>query len=158
MTPDSRRGFTLTELVLVLVLVGILSAVGTARFARVRDFDERFFRDDALAALRFSQKLAVASGCPVQLEIAGGVYSVTQRASCTTGAFNAPVPHPGTGGAVYSGTAPSGITFSSSVTPLVFDRLGRATTSGGAVTDAVVSVGSTTIQVEGETGFAYAGS
>jgi MSHA pilin protein MshC len=131
--------------------------VGTARFARIADFDERFFRDDALGALRFAQKLAVASGCPVQLEITGGAYSVTQRAACTSGAFSAPVVHPGTGASSYSGSAPSGLAFSSSVSPLVFDALGRATDSGGAVTDAVVSVGAKTIQVEGETGFAWAG-
>ena len=150
-------GFTTVELVLTLLLVGILGAVSIPRFVRVGDFNERFFFDDVVVGLRHAQKLAVATGCPVQVDFTGAGFVLTQRAACATGAFDRPVIDPGDGGTGFAETAPDGVAVASSVDPLVFDALGRALDGGGAVGDATVTVGARTIIVVGDTGYVDGG-
>ncbi|WP_417791787.1 prepilin-type N-terminal cleavage/methylation domain-containing protein [Stutzerimonas xanthomarina] len=62
-----QRGFTIVELILVIVIIGILAAVVGPRFFDNRDFDERFYFEEVLSAVRYAQKLAVASGCYIQV-------------------------------------------------------------------------------------------
>lgn len=55
------RGFTLTELVVVMVVAGILAAVVLPRFSGRTGFEERGLRDETLAALCYAQKTAIAA-------------------------------------------------------------------------------------------------
>jgi MSHA pilin protein MshC len=144
------------ELALVIAILGILAGIAAPRFFALRSFEEPFFAQDMLSSLRYAQKLAVASGCDVQVSFApAGSYALSQRAGCRVGVFSQPVPHPGSGAAVYAGTAPAGTALASTVDPLIFDALGRARDGGLAVTDATVTVGATAISVVGETGFSF---
>ena len=59
------------------------------------------------------------------------------------------------GGPTYSGTAPGGLALASTVSPLLFDSLGRAMSAAEIITDATITVGARTISVVGETGLAY---
>lgn len=144
-------GFTLVELVTVILLLGILTVVAVPRFFDLRFFQEKGFSDETLAALRYAQKLAVASGCAVQVNIAADGYALYQRdpadGNCTTGGFSFPVPRPAGSGA-FAAVAPSGVTLSP-VTALTFDALGRAS----AAVD--ITVGERTFRVVGETGYVY---
>ncbi len=148
-------GVTLVELVIVLVILGILSAVAAPRFFSRSGFHELFFFHDSLAALRYAQKLAVASGCEVQVTFTASDYALSQRASCQTGAFSRAVPNPGTGEPTYTNQAPSGTALASSVNPIVFDGLGRALDASLTVANATVTVGAQLINVVGETGFVF---
>ena len=60
MVMPRARGFTLLELIRVMVLIGILGAVGASRFFDRQTFDGRAFADQTRAMLRHAQKLAVA--------------------------------------------------------------------------------------------------
>ncbi len=55
-----QRGFTLTELITVMVIVGILAAVVMPRFFERNVFDSRAFHDQVVSTLRYAQKAAIA--------------------------------------------------------------------------------------------------
>ncbi|NNL67667.1 MAG: prepilin-type N-terminal cleavage/methylation domain-containing protein [Myxococcales bacterium] len=152
-----KRGFTIVELIVTLVIAGALAVTALPRFVRIQDFEARFFFDDTLAALRYAQKLAISTGCPVQVDFTATSYTVTQRTACTTGAFTQPVHDPSDGSLGMSESVPSGLTFSSSVDPIVFDALGRALDASLAPSDATVTVATRSISVVGLTGLVDGG-
>ncbi len=151
-----QAGFTLVELVVVLLLVGVLMAVGMPRFFNQLTFLEWGFSDELGEALRFGQKLAIATGCDTQVSISSTGYQLNQRASCNSGAFTTAVRLPGSDSAGYSGTAPSGVTLSA--TALYFDTLGRprnSATNTLLTTATPITIGSRNITVEPQTGYVH---
>lgn len=87
------RGFTLIELVAVLVLAGILAAFAGARFFQREAYDARSFGDQTMNILRYGQKLAVAQNRPVFVRLDGASVALCFDAACT--AANRVVPPAG---------------------------------------------------------------
>jgi MSHA pilin protein MshC len=67
-----RHGFTLVELVVTLLIVGILAVVALPRFADRALFETRGFVDQTLVTLQYARKVAVASGRNVCVAAAAG--------------------------------------------------------------------------------------
>lgn len=55
-----QRGFTMTELITVIVIVGIMAAMVAPRFFDRKIFDSRGFYDQTISTLRYAQKTAIS--------------------------------------------------------------------------------------------------
>jgi MSHA pilin protein MshC len=140
------RGFTLVELIMVIVITGILAAVVGPRFFDRQVFDERLFFEESIGAVRYGQKLALASGCLTEVSLNQAGYQLRQAAACSSGAYTLAVIG-ADGQTPYLGALPAGVVLQATNFPLVFDSLGRPV--GGA---ASASIGGFTLNVAAETG------
>jgi len=82
--------------------------------------------------VRFAQKLAVSTGCEVQVSLSGSGYELDQHATnCTTGAFTRAVVNPANRGNLYENSDVAGLTVP--VTTIVFDARGLASSDATIV-------------------------
>ena len=151
----SRGGFSLTETILLISIIGILGVSAAPRLLDLGTTDARIFHRETLAALRYARKLAVSSHCSVEFDFTTSGFGVLQRSSCSSGSYSQTVFDPATGVAGYSATGPDGITLTSTLDPLYFDALGRVVDSTGTATDVTISIGGIGITALGESGFIY---
>jgi MSHA pilin protein MshC len=122
-----QRGFTLIELIMVMVIVGILAVFVVPRFFDVNIFQSRGAADQVKAALRYGQKIAIAQHRNVDVaissaaisdcgtELVGGnvncVISDSVAVTAQTVTFNAlGQPVPNAAGSIVIGVAPNDTT------------------------------------------------
>lgn len=96
-----NSGFSLVELITVIILLGILGVVALGRFSGGDVFAARGFFDDTLNAVRFAQKLAISSGCDVRVITTANSYQLRQSSTCTADDFTDPVASPANRGNNY---------------------------------------------------------
>jgi len=149
-------GFSLVELVVVIVLLGIVAAVAMPRLQGGSGFDERGFRDQVVAALRYAQKSAIASRRTVCASFSSPPASVSFRIStlppvavdCTTGSALA---GPDTNPLVV--TATGNVTFAALPADVIFDAGGRPKAAASINVSGLPAA--LAITVEAETGYVH---
>jgi len=139
-------------LIIVIVLLSILSVFALGGLFDQDEFAARGFFDDTVNAVRFAQKLAISTGCEVQVGISAAGYQLLQKGppDCATGAFIA-VKNPANRGNNYLNLS-SGFSLSPATT-ITFNALGiPGSNSTITVSGAATSYSFT---VNGQTGLVY---
>lgn len=150
------KAYSMIELILVILVIAILAVFVLPVYFTTEDYALNAYYKDALSTLRYAQRFAVGMGCDVQVSHTSNTISLNLRQNCTTGSFNISVIDPGTTNTPYTRQAPGGVTVSSINFPLYFDPVGRAhLSSTGVVSDAQMQINTKTINIDGETGYAY---
>ena len=136
---------------LVIVIIGIIGALAGPRFFNNSTFAERGYFDELAGALRYAQKVSVATGCRVRVTVTATGYELRQQAlaggHCDASDTSFPQPVVLSTGEVVSGTAPTGITAAPPVT-VIFDALGRTNLAANQA----VTVGSWSLLIEAGSG------
>ncbi len=148
-----RRGFTLIELVVIIAILGILAGVAGPRFFRRQSFDERITRDELAGSLRYAGKLALATGCEVEVQVTSNRWDLHQRTGCSSGAFTQDVVDPTNGGSEYQVRPAGAVTVSTTASTLIFDERGQSVDGSGALQSVTLTAGTHTVQVVGATGY-----
>jgi len=139
---ETTAGFTVVELAVVLILVGVLSGTTMVRFFSSTKFKEDFYLEETAAALRYAQMLAVGSGCDVQVDFNPALNQdivLKQKAGCTGGAL-VDIVHPGTTAAQYVVDLPARITVTSDMDPILFDGSGSIVDGNSGLTTVSVKI------------------
>lgn len=143
-----QRGFTVIELVACIVVLGILAAVAAPSLFDNQTFIARGYADEVASSLRYAQKIAIASGCAVQVTVDAAGYNARQQATLATcngaGAWSTQVRR--SDGTTLSGGTPANVNVNPATT-VEFQPDGDP--AGGA---AAINVGPHIVTVDGNTG------
>lgn len=147
-----QRGFTLTELIVTMIILGILAAYAAPRFSGRHGFESRGFADQMLTVLQDARRTAIAQHRWVCVEANGGNVVVTRTAAATDTACSLPLPNPNANG---NFILPVPNSVAAYATPLTvsFDPLGRR--SGTAVFPINGVEGNFSLTIEAETGYVH---
>ena len=153
-SPDRIRGFTLIELIMVLILLGVL-AIFVAPRLNTKDFEARGFHDETLALLRYAQKTAVAQRRTVCVAFTSSSATLSIATTAATNACAGTLIGP-------KGESPAHITAGSGIAyqalpgaPFFFNALGQPSEPLALqVTQAGVGIG-LTVTVVAETGYVH---
>jgi MSHA pilin protein MshC len=137
---QQQRGFTLVELVMTIIIIGIMAAVVIPRVFDNNVFQARGFADQVKATLRYAQKVAIAQHRYVCVGISGNsTVTLTQGATTAcTGALADQTPL----------QTPSGISVSNAT--FNFDSIGKPSAA-----QSITVTGNAAITVEAETGYVH---
>jgi len=115
-------GFTLLELVIVIVISGILSFMAIGRLNDTGEVNAHGFAEQVASTLRFAQQAAVSQRRLIYINASASNGSVT---ACLDSALACAQPLSAPGGSNLAVQAPASVTLTSTAAQFSFDGLGR---------------------------------
>lgn len=145
-TNKFHTGFTLVELIVVILLIGILSISIAPRFFSVSSYESRRAADEVLSAVRHAQQIAMNRSGDIEFILSASDYTVQ-----VSGGINLRSP---------DGLVPYKRQFdgvSAIASTVRFNALGQPVdaTNTPLSNNTDLSIGSTTIRIEANTGYAH---
>ena len=148
-----ERGFTLIELIMVMVVVGTLAVFAAPRIFDVDVFKSRGFADQVQATLRYAQKEAIAQHRNVCVAMTASDITLTiASVSGAASACDTNLVIPGQAANKIS-TPSAAITLTPATASFNFDALGKP--SVAVANTVAISGASNNIVVEAETGYVH---
>jgi MSHA pilin protein MshC len=148
----TSRGYTLVELVTVIAIAAILAAIAGPRFFDYSLFRARGYADELAGAIRYSQKVAIASGCSVLFSASASGYQASQQAAsgnhCDASSTAWSIAVTNADGQPIAGSVPGGVT--TGAFSLTFGPDGLLSSGGGVS----VPVGPRTLVISAVSGYA----
>ena len=142
-------GFTMLEVIAVLVVLGIITAVAISRIAWTNEVSVRAEVETLKGHLRFAQYRAMNDISPVRwgIQVNGQTYMLVRNSSGDGTTFDSPNDLPGANSATYKfpGSITASVTGSN---PVLFNDWGSPGTSATSI-----SVGGQNITITPNTGF-----
>lgn len=145
----NMRGFTLLELTIVIVLMGILSGVAVINMPPIAFYKTQSFAGVFLNDLNLTKSLSMSENQKYRIVIGASSYQIQNE-------NGVPIMHPETGAAAI--VYPKGITVTPTMT-LMFDSLGQPYDGGGVPLSTLLTFTVTaqginyTVTVTPQTGF-----
>lgn len=151
-------GFTLVELISVMIIIAILAVVAMPRLFEKSAFDARSFSDQTLAILRYAQKSAIAQRRTVCVtfsaeNVAPATVTLTIAPTFDSACSNDGLTGPN-GIKPYKITAPDGVSFSTlnpNTATNSFSPLGQAKVGQDIQVSGIPNI----ITIERETGYVH---
>ncbi len=84
-----NRGFTLVELVTVIILLGIIAAITAPRFFDNQTFTDSFNRSELASALAWTRNRTVTSQCSHEVRLTTTGWTVYRDVNCSSTAVEA---------------------------------------------------------------------
>lgn len=147
-----QQGFSIVELVVVIVVAALLAVFAVPRFFDSEVFDERAWHDEIAAAVRLARVVALSSGCPVRVTLDASAYALHQQAAvgghCDGGDASWPVAVTLVDGQTAAGSAPVGVALAPALTFIV-DAVGRTDLAG----DTTVAINTRALIIHAGSGY-----
>ncbi|MDH5371297.1 MAG: prepilin-type N-terminal cleavage/methylation domain-containing protein [Gammaproteobacteria bacterium] len=143
-----NSGFTLVELIVVILIIGILSISIAPRFFGVTSYENRQVTDELLSALRYSQQMAMNRGGDIHLVLTANNFTVQLSDGTDLRSPDGRIP--------YTKTFPNNI--NATAETIRYNGLGQPVSAANVPLTANTAIninGSPVITIEANTGYAH---
>ena len=143
-----NSGFTLVELIVVILIIGILSISIAPRFFGVTSYENRQVTDELLSALRYSQQMAMNRGGDIHLVLTANNFTVQLSDGTDLRSPDGRIP--------YTKTFPNNI--NATAETIRYNGLGQPVSAANVPLTANTTIninGSPVITIEANTGYAH---
>lgn len=153
-----NSGFTLVELIVVILLIGILSVSAIPRFFSDDSFKARGVADELITSIRHTQRLSMARGVQHRIDVEPTYYYVCKSNGNDCNINGTDVRHPnGQNNYLIDATKGLPANLITSTIHVEFNTLGQPVDAAGVLipnnTDIVITP--FTVRIEEETGYAH---